>query len=152
MIASHFSFPAVTRWLLVSVLSAVLPAMGADALPTALPDIVRGSALELAVLEPGTLASPGTTASPGGASASPGTLANQDTTPQSVVQQPADQIPATPAQVTRHHSRWVWVAVIAGIAAGAGAAIVVTNRQSGRTSTTIPGATVNVGGPSAGAP
>lgn len=133
MAACHFSFRAATSWLLVSVLSGVLPATGADALPNALPEIVRGMALESAVAQPGILAS-------------------QDTTPQSVVQRPPDQTPATAAPATRHRSRWVWVAVVAGIAAGAGAAIIVTNRQPGRTSAPVTGVTVNVGGPSPGAP
>src|SRR5271166_3376744 len=101
MAASHFSFRAATCWLLVSVLSGVLPAAGADAPPKVLPDMVRGSALELAV-------------------AQPGTLATQDTTPQSVVQQPVEQTPAAAAPAKPHRSKWVWVAVIAGIAAGAG--------------------------------
>lgn len=134
MAASHFSFRAATSWLLVGVLSGVLPAMGADAPPKPLPDIVRGSALELAV-------------------AQPGTLATQDTTPQSVTQAPADQTPPTAAPAKHHLSRWVWVAVIAGVAVGAGAAIIVTNHQSGRTSPPPPGVTVNVGGgASPGAP
>ncbi len=131
MAASHFiSFRAATCWLLVSVL--VLPAMGADAPPKALADIMRGSALEVAAAQPGTLAA-------------------QDTPPQSVVQQPAEQTPAAAAPA-KHHRTWVWVAVIAGIAVGAGTAIIVTNRQSGRTSPPTPGVTVNVGGASAGAP
>ena len=127
-----FSFRAATCWLLVSVLSGVLPATGADALPKALPDIVRGRALEFAV-------------------AQPGISAVQDTTPQSVAQGPADRIPATAAPAKRHRSRWVWVAVVAGIA-GAGAAIIVANRQPGKTSAPITGVTVNVGGPSPGGP
>jgi hypothetical protein len=133
MAASHFSFRAGTRWLLVSVLSGVVPATGADALPKALPGIVRGSALECAV-------------------AQPGTPAIQDNTPQAVVQRPADQIPATAAPAKRHRSPWVWVAVVAGIAVGAGAAIVLGNHQPIKTSASIPGVTVTVGGPSPGAP
>jgi hypothetical protein len=132
MAASHFSFRAATSWLLVSVLSGALPATGADAPPKALPDILRGRALEFAV-------------------AQPGISAFQDTTPQSVAQQPADQTPATAAPAKRHRSPWVWVAV-AAIAAGAGAAIVVANRQSGRTSAPTTCITVGVGGPSPGHP
>jgi hypothetical protein len=111
MAAFHFSFRAATSCLLMIVLSGVLPATGADALPKA-----------------------------------------QDTTPQSVAQQPADQTPAIAAPAKRHRSPWIWVAVVAGIAAGAGAGIIVGNRQSGKTSAPIPGATVGVGGPSPGGP
>jgi hypothetical protein len=125
MAASHFSLPAATRWLLVSVLCGVLPATGADALPEAWPDI--------AVVQPGI-------------------LAIQDPAPQSVVQQPAGQTPATAAPAKHHLSKWIWLAVIAGVAVGAGTAIVVTNRQPGRTSTPTTGVTVNVGSPTPGAP
>jgi hypothetical protein len=133
MAASHFRLRAATSWLLVTVLSGVLPAAGADALPKALPDIVRGRALQFAV-------------------AQPGISAIQDTTPQSVAQRTVDPTPATAAPAKRHRSTWVWVAVAAGIAAGAGGAIFVTNRQSGKTSAPITGVTVNVGGPSGGHP
>jgi hypothetical protein len=135
MVCFRSNFRAVICGLLVSVLSGVFPASGADALPRALtlPDIASGIALEFAVAQPGTLAIP-------------------DPTPQQAVQQPAEQTPATASPAKPHHSRRVWVAVIAGLAIGAGAAIVVTNRQSGRTSQPVTGATVNVGGASPGAP
>lgn len=133
MAAFHLSFRAAATWLLVSVLSGVYPAAGADALPTALPGIVHSRALEFAV-------------------AQPGISAFQNPTPQSVAQRPPDQMPATAEPAKRHRSRWVWVAVAAGIAAGAGAAIIVANHQSGKTSPPIPSVTVNVGGGSPGPP
>jgi hypothetical protein len=133
MAAFHFSFRAAASWLLVSVLSGVFPAAGADALPTALPDIVHSRALEFAV-------------------AQPGISALQDPTPQSVAQQPPDQTPATAAPAKRHRSPWVRVAVVAGIAVGAGAAILLANHQPGKTSAPTTGVTVNVGGGSPGAP
>ena len=133
MTVFHFSFRAAASWLLVSVLGGGFPAAGADALPTALPDVVHSRALEFAVPQPGNSAS-------------------QDPTPQSVAQQPPDQTPETAAPAKRHRSPWVRVAVIAAIAVGAGAAIILANHQSGKTSAPIPGVTVNVGAGSPGPP
>lgn len=133
MAAFDFNFRAVICWLLVGVLSGALPATGADAVPGAPSNIARVNALESAV-------------------APPGILAPQDPTPPSVVQQPPDQTPTTVAPAKSRLPRWVWMAVATGLAVGAGAAIVVTNNQSGRTSASIPGVTVNVGGPSPGGP
>ena len=133
MASFRFSFRAAASWLLVSVLSGVFPAAGADALPKARPDIVHSRALEFAVPQPGI-------------------SAIQDPAPQSVAQLPPDQTPATAAPAKRHRSPWVRVAVIAGIAIGAGAAIVLANHQSGKTSAPITGVTVNVGGGSPGGP
>ena len=133
MTVFHFSCRAAASWLLVSVLSGVFPAAGADALPTTLPDVAHSRALEFAVPQPGISAS-------------------QDPTPQSVAQQPPDQTPETAAPAKRHRSPWVRVAVIAAIAVGAGAAIILANHQSGKTSAPIPGVTVNVGAGSPGPP
>jgi hypothetical protein len=133
MTAFHFSFRAAASWLLVSVLSGVFPAAGADAPATALPDVAHSRALEFAVPQPGT-------------------SAIQDPTPQSVEQRPPDQTPATAAPAKRHRSPWVRVAVVAAIAVGAGAAIILANHQSGKTSAPITGVTVNVGAGSPGPP
>jgi hypothetical protein len=133
MASFRFSFRAAASWLLVSVLSGVFPAAGADALPAALPGIVHSRALAFAVPQPGISAA-------------------QDPTPQSVAQRSPGQTPVTAAPAKRHRSPWVRVAVVAGIAIGAGAAIILANHQSGKTSAPITGATVNVGGGSPGAP
>jgi hypothetical protein len=133
MVAFHFNFRAAASWLLVSVLGGGFPAAGADAVPTVLPEVVHSRALKFAVLQPGISAS-------------------QDPTPQSVTQRPPDQTPATAAPAKRHRSPWVRVAIVAAIAVGAGAAIILANHQSGKTSAPIPGVTVNVGGGSPGPP
>jgi hypothetical protein len=132
MAAFHINFRAAASWLLVSVLGGGFPAAGADALPTALPDVVHSRALEFAVPQPGI-------------------SATQDPT-QSVAQQPPDQTPTTAAPAKRHRSPWVRVAVVAAIAVGAGAAIILANHQSGKSSAPIPSVTVNVGGGSPGPP
>jgi hypothetical protein len=118
------SLRAATCWLLLSILSGVLPAACAGANPADVTDAARNAALAAAMPDP----------------------AAQDSAPQqATVPTPA------PAPLKRHHT-WTWVAVIAAVAVGAGVAIIATNRQSGKTSTTTSGATVGVGSPSVGAP
>jgi hypothetical protein len=132
MAAFHSSCRAAS-WLLATILSGSFPAVGADGLPTALPDIAHSRALQGAVPQSGA-------------------PAIQDPTPQTVPQRLPERTPATAAPAKRHHSVWIRVAIVAGIAAGAGAAIIVANRQSGRTSAPANGVTVIVGGGSPGPP
>jgi hypothetical protein len=168
----HFSFRAAASCLLVGVLSGVFPATAADGPPPAslkdgglepgaggrekaaltrgafslssvadrpwgtLPDSVYSRTLESGKPQPGTLLL---------------ARAFQDPAPQAAAQQAeGTAAKATPAK--RHLPRWVWVAVIAGVAVGAGTAIVLANRQSERTSPPVTGVSVNIGGGSAGAP
>jgi hypothetical protein len=190
MAVFHFRFRTAASWLLVSVLSGIFPAAGADAPPTAplkdrgqesgaggrgkaalargsfslalvadrpwgtLPDSVYGRDLNSTMPQPGALLLTR-------AFQDPAPQALQEPTPQSgaqapsaqsVAHQPAGEAPATAAPAKHHLPKWVWLAVVAGIAVGAGAAIVVEGHQSGKTSPAIPTVTVNVGGGSAGAP
>jgi hypothetical protein len=69
-----------------------------------------------------------------------------------VAPQLSDQTPPTAEAAKPHRSRWLRIAIIAGAAAAAGAAIIVYNRQPGRTSPAITGVTVNVGGAVPGPP
>jgi hypothetical protein len=131
MAVRHSNFRAATCWLLLSMLSGVLPVVCAAANPTVEADIARHAALESAAPDAG---------SPTG----------QDSSPTSSAQRPAVEAPAIiPA---KRHSGWKWIAIIGGVAVAAGVAIILTNKQSGHTTTTSPTATVGVGGPTAGGP
>lgn len=127
-----FRFRSAITCLLVGTLSVVAPAMGAEEPRISSNHIAGIQALESAVPQPGMLAS-------------------QDQTPQAAVQ-PADQAAPTAAPPKHHLSPWVWVAIVAGVAAGAGAAILAANGQSGKTSAPVTSITLNVGGASAAAP
>jgi hypothetical protein len=150
MAVCHVSFRAAASWLLVSLLSGAFPAAGADAPPTAPPDLAH-SAVGFAMSQPAFLAFQDGTPQPGAQNPVPPSPA-QEPTPQSVAARPPDETPATAAPAKHHLSKWVWLAVVAGIAAGAGTAIVLANHQPGKTSPPAPTVTVNVGGGSAGAP
>jgi hypothetical protein len=146
MTGFHFGLRAAASWLLVSVLSGVFPAAGADGPSTTLPDRVHSSGLESAAPQPGALLLTRAFQDP-----APQPVA-QEPSPQSVAQRPPADTPATATPAKRHIPRWVWIAVIAGVAVGAGAAIVIAGHQPGKTSPPVTSVTINVGSGSAGAP